>query len=114
MKKLTKKEIEEIRKDPDYQDWLDIVEHYELTEEFMEEFRYYLDWDWVPLHQKTTKDFLDKYEEEVDWPFIFSYQYLSEEFLITFIDKVKAEYLEYNQKIPKEVKDRVIAMKALM
>ena len=48
------------------------------------------------------------------WYNISKYQTLSEQFLMEFIDKIDLYWLEMNEKISQEVKDRIIAYKKVM
>jgi hypothetical protein len=89
MGNLTKEQIEAVRKNPT--DYRHIGVYYELTEDFLREFQFYVNWDSVTLYQK-----------------------FSEAFLIEFIDKINIYCLSCNNKIPQEVKEKIIAMKELM
>jgi len=91
LRTLTEEEIEKIRRHPNGPAWWVISDDYELSEDFIREFK-----------------------DRVIWFLIFRYQRLSEEFLIEFIDEINVKTLVYNKKIPKDAKDRILAMKALM
>jgi hypothetical protein len=107
--------IEEIRKDPESQDWKEISFGWDLTEDFIREFQDYVYWTWISGNQELSESFIREFKDKVNWLTIFSFQNLSEGFIIEFLDKLKKRsFLDMNEKIPQEVKDRIIAMKELL
>jgi hypothetical protein len=114
MKKLTKKEIEEIRKNPKSQDWLIISHRYKLTEEFIREFRDRVWWVYISYTQELSENFIREFHRKVQWDSISRYQNLSEEFMIEFINDIHIRRLFDNRKIPQDVKDKIIALKSLL
>ena len=74
--------IEEIRKNPKAQNWVNISVNEILTEDFIREFKDY-----------------------VDWNNIFAYQKLSKEFIIEFADKINFRCLLKNERINDDVKE---------
>ena len=97
MIKLSEEKIEAIRticktkEGENLINWEEVYSEYEVPEEFIREFVVNIDWFWVSSCQK-----------------------LSESFLIEFIDKIHIEHFKYNKKTPQNLKNKIIAMKALM
>jgi hypothetical protein len=115
MRKLSEKQIKEIRKDPDNQNWWIISRDYEFSEEFIREFKDYINWWSASVAQNFSESLIREFQDKVDWDCIFSNQNLSEAFMIEFIHKMGSiKFLKDNKKIPKDVKDKLRAMKALM
>jgi hypothetical protein len=118
MKKLSKEEIEEIRKDPIIADWYHFCGNYDLSEEFIREFKDYLNWWKLSYYQNLPESLIREFQDIVNWSNILSNQALSlsEAFLLEFIDKVDAFsfYFMENDKIPQELKDKIMAVIGLM
>ena len=57
MKKLTKKEIENIRKNPHKATWHEISRFYILSEDFIREFKDKVDWEEIFKYQTLSEDF---------------------------------------------------------
>ena len=81
-RELSQEQIQDIRKNPNKQDWLDISHKYILSEDFITEF-----------------------QNKVDWYTICAFQKLSKEFIAEFIDKIVFDRLLSNENISKDVKD---------
>jgi hypothetical protein len=103
--------------------WWNICKYQELSENFIREFKDFncgfseACWDLMSKYQKLSENFIREFEKKVYWRYIFGYQKLSEGFLIEFIDRLSnpsLAYLRNNNKVLKDVKDRIIAMKELM
>jgi hypothetical protein len=91
MCKLSRNQIERIRSNPNDVSWYPLGFTYDLSENFIREFKDYLYWHLISYHQR-----------------------LSEAFLIEFIEDISTEHLRHNRKISQEVKERIISMKALL
>jgi len=88
MKILTKEQIENIRKNPNQQDWDYISSDNKLSEGFMKEFQYKINWEWISCNQKLSENFIIEFQDKVDWFWISGEQKLSEDFIREFKDKV--------------------------
>jgi hypothetical protein len=58
MKILTEKQIEEIRKNPNEQNWCDISCNYKLSEPFIREFKDVIWWVWISEYQILSEPFI--------------------------------------------------------
>ena len=65
MKPLTKKEIEEIRKNPNKVDWNRISIHQKLSESFIREFKDRVDWNYISMCQKLSEGFIREFKDRV-------------------------------------------------
>lgn len=88
MKKLTEQQILDYLNNPSTINKLDLIE-YELSEEFIDHFKYDLDWCDISNYQPLTKSFILKYEEFIDWGLLCYNKniILSEEFLEKHLKK---------------------------
>jgi hypothetical protein len=113
--------IEEIRKDPENQDWFHIIWHNILSEDFIKEFQSYLDFGIVnqrqslseeilsylfdnnccvrsaARYQRLSEKFIKKYHTHLMWQHIVVYQKLSEDFLREYQDYFDWEDIAYYQ-----------------
>jgi hypothetical protein len=137
---MTEEKIKEIRKDPENQDWNCISIVYKLSEEFIREFKEKVVWediftyqvlsmcfieefkdkikdfDRLFMYQDLSEDFIRRFKHRVDWYYIFRNQNLSEAFLIEFMNNIDDDFIDLtqNEKIPQELKDKIIAMRELI
>ena len=80
---LTEKQIQEIRRDSEKQDWINISCE-SLTEDFMREFQYKLVWLNITCHQILSEEFIREFQNKLNWSDIAYYQVLSEESILKF------------------------------
>ncbi|MBW3020320.1 hypothetical protein KY334_03410 [Candidatus Woesearchaeota archaeon] len=101
-KELTPEQIENIRKDPDKQDWNDLSRDYKLLEDFIIEFQYLVNWKCISISQKLSEDFIKKFAYYVDWDYISKYQVLSENFIREYKNKLNWYCILIYQKLSEE------------
>ena len=130
---LTNLEIQQIREDPDNQDWYSICYRPDLSEDFMREFldRFNLDClisyqnlpesflisikDKLTGHQwyrigsfsdNLSEDFIREFQDKLDWYSIAANQKtLSKEFIVEFIDYIPINALMLNFYLSDEIKE---------
>ncbi|ERJ12510.1 hypothetical protein [Haloplasma contractile] len=60
--------------------WQNILEYYELSDDFIDEYCEELDWEIVSRSQKLTEGMITKYSSDVNWINICQYQKLTNSF----------------------------------
>ena len=50
-----------------YQNWLSLSIHKDLTEDFIREFADKVDWGWISMYQYLSEDFIKESQHLVDW-----------------------------------------------
>ena len=65
MKKLTKKQIENIRKNPNEATWHEISRFYILSEDFIREFQDKVDWIGISKYQTLSEDFIREFKDKL-------------------------------------------------
>jgi hypothetical protein len=113
-KEITEEIIKEYVKNPSRRDWYDLCCTYKLPESFIREFKDKFYIPYLFAFQDLSEDFIRDFKDATYWVYIFEYQNLSEAFMIEFLDYLDPWYLRKNKKIPQDLKDKIIAMKALM
>ena len=88
MRQLTQEEINDIRNNPDQQDWTTISYEYMLSEAFIREFQDKVNWCGISRSQSLSEEFIREFLEKVDWFWISGNQTLSEELIRRSWDKV--------------------------
>ncbi len=73
-KKLTERNINRIRKNPNSQNWEFISVHLKLSEPFIKEFKDKVDWFYISIHQKLSEPFIKEFYNKVYWYQILLYQ----------------------------------------
>ena len=76
--------IEEIRENPQDQDWTHISKYQTLSEDFIREFKDKVDWIYISIHQTLSEDFIREFKDLVNWINISGSQTLSEDFIREF------------------------------
>lgn len=71
---MTEDFIREFQDYFDYEGWMLICERQELSEKFLEEFKYKIDWNKISTYQKLSVPFIERYKEWVNWNNIFRFQ----------------------------------------
>ena len=129
---LSDVEIQQIREDPENQDWKFISYNYVLSEEFIKEFfdRFNDSFGTLLTYQKITESFLYSikdqiigikwsylsmnnlsenfirdFEDKLYWFFISKYQKLSKQFIVEFSDKINSYGLSLNDNFSDELKE---------
>lgn len=98
---LTEKQIQEIRRDSEKQDWINISGS-SLTEDFIREFQKQIIWIYIACYQNLSENFMREFQDKLDWSDIAYYQVLSEEFILEFFDRLVTRDLFRFQKMSKE------------
>ena len=62
-------------------------------------------WSWVSSDFELSEDFIREFKDYVDWNNIFAYQKLSKEFIIEFAGKISFNDLMYNTHVSNDVKE---------
>jgi len=88
MKTLTSQDIENIRQNPNKQNWYSLSADYILPENFIKEFQDYVDWYWISVHQNLSENFTREFQDKVSWYCVIAHQKLSEEFFLEFKSKL--------------------------
>lgn len=88
MRQLTQEEINDIRNNPDQQDWNTISYEYVLSEAFIREFQDKVNWYGISRSQSLSEEFIREFLEKVDWFWVSANQKLSEELIRGSLDKV--------------------------
>lgn len=107
---INKINVEQIRKDPENQNWGSISRHKRLSIEFIREFQDYLYWDSIfrvqRLSEKSIREFIDRaysdcYPNEFDhWWTICRYNSLSIKFIEDYSKYIKFSELNISNKTP--------------
>ena len=71
-----------------YQSWLSLSIHKDLTEDFIREFQDKTNWYWISEYQHLSEDFIREFADNVDWDFVSIHQHLSEDFIREFKNRV--------------------------
>ena len=71
--------IEEIRKNPKAQNWVNISVNEILTEDFIREFKDYVDWFDICYYQVLTEDFMREFADKIDFEYLMESEYISDE-----------------------------------
>ena len=77
-------------------DW-DYISYYELSGEFLREFKNELDWYYISRNNPLSEDIIREFQDYVDWYYISKYQILSREFCEEFKDKLHKDVLYIQQ-----------------
>lgn len=88
MLQLTQEEINDIRNNPDQQNWNTISYKCVLPEAFIREFQDKVDWHGISRSQSLSEEFIQEFLEKVEWFWISGNQTLSEELIRGSLDKV--------------------------
>ena len=67
MEKLSKEEVEKIKKNPEKIDWSSISYCQKLSEEFIKEFQDKIDWHYISWYQKLSENFILEFYDKVNW-----------------------------------------------
>ena len=101
---LTEEQIEEIRKDPDNQNWEDF-NFYKKSEDFIREFENKVDWFCISCEETLSEEFIREFQDKVYWSRISYFQKLSKEFIVEFQNKIVFKNLLKNENISDEIKE---------
>jgi len=104
MMELTEQEIKDIRKNSNNYNWFNISSDYNLSEDFIIEFKTRVSWYYVSIYQKLSENFIIEFQDNVDWYWISYYQELSDEFIRKNISKLYKDYLLRNPVISEKIK----------
>ena len=74
----------------------------QVSEEFMEEFKYSINWKYISIYQYIPNNLIDKYSNLIDWYYISKLQDISEENILKYKDKIYFEELFKNKYIIKK------------
>jgi len=102
MIELTQEDIEDIRKEPNGQNWYNLSINYQLPENFIREFHNKVIWFYISIYQKLSEDFIREFQYIVDWRRISIYQILSENLIREFKEYVHWTYISCHQKFSEE------------
>ena len=112
--KYSEKELEENLHLFDESEWVSISICQNLSEEFIEKYKYKLDWFYISSYQELSEEFIEKYQDKVDWGHISHYQNLSEGFIKKHINKIYFEELILNKNISNKIKEEIKLLKEII
>jgi len=79
MLELTEKQIENIRRDPNQQNWYNISYYYKLSEDLIKEFQYKVNWIDICEFQKLSDNFIRKNISRLNKKILLKNENISEE-----------------------------------
>tara|TARA_Y100000310_G_scaffold57488_2_gene52714 strand:+ start:42100 stop:42459 length:360 start_codon:yes stop_codon:yes gene_type:complete len=84
--------------------WFTICREYELSEDFMREYKDDLDWFMACKYQDMSEDFIREVQDKVDWMRVSERYPISKSFIIEFQDKLDIGFLlDYNRITQKDL-----------
>ena len=101
---ISNERLEDIRKDPNNQDW-NILSEYSLSEEFIREFQHKIWWKYVSYNSSLSENLIRDFQNEVAWKWISFRQKISKEFIVEFSNKIDFTALLQNNLIDDDIKD---------
>ena len=98
--------IEEIRKNPEIQDWNKISWSLYITEDFKREFKNYINWNIISYCDNIIPiDIIREFQDKLDWNDLSFKQEFSIENISEFSNKINFKYIMENKKVSDKVKE---------
>ena len=101
---LSEKDIEDIRKDPDNQNW-NYLSEYNLSEEFMREFQDKIYWFAVCYYHSLSEEFILEFQDKLGWLNISRYQALTKEFIAHNFNRLTVSFMLKNITLSDKIKE---------
>lgn len=88
----------------DETDWVEVVKDFNLSEEFINNYRDYIDWDLLPYYQDVTEFLLNENFDYINWdePLYYETLYLSESFILNHINELNFDYIVCFQRLSEQ------------